>query len=1071
MTGFVPLSLLAMAVRPLQAPAGADEIRNLAAAPRSMDSLTVLVAQRPDDAREAVRRLLERAVTSTDTDADSTLLIARRLAGAYLVAWRDSFLLRQVTTFEAWPVDRRREKIAVDSVRRAGNDALPREGVVAALARWRESFQRAVALDDSAGIAAALGNIGAGLYIGRDLDSAVAYLEQARVLAERIGDSRTAGNALGTLASVSKDRGDWPRADSLYHRALEIRARTGDTRGAAADWNNLGLIAQSLGNMDSARSAFTAALTLNRKYGRLEPAATNLANLANVSSLQGDYADATSRYAEALAIKRQLGSRAGAALVLHDVGLLELRRGDYPAARSALAEATAIYREVGPAGDAALTQRDLASADAAMGNLQSAREELRAAELFAGPKSPPRLSAQLAIARGDLAALLNAPAEAEREYARAEEWFRQAYDTAGQAAARQGRGSLALWRENYAHARVILGSALDEQERRGDRRAAAITRLQLGVAERGAGDTSHARRTLGRARDAFRELDDPVGEAGAFSALGALEEQAGRPVAAESSYRHGLDVLGSRRAPAVSWQLHAGLGHALWWEGALADAERELAAAIAASEQVSRALPLEERRAAYRADKWDIYGQLALIEHALGRDAAAFEISERMRARQMLDLLARGRVTANSGTTASAREQDLRYQIAELTRRLEHEDFGEPRLRDATPTEAARAALSRAESAYAELVDSMRQSQPEYTSLVSGAVTTWREVAPNLAPDEALLEYLITDSLSLVFVGTVDSVVALEVPVGRHALAALVDYARSTLTHTVAVAAPDRWRAPMGHLFADLIAPVEAAGLLRGKHRLLIVPHAELHYIPFGALLAPTGVRRFLIERFEIAYLPSASVWARLRERTHSIVDDRVLALAPHSATLPGTRMEVEAIRRIFGTRADVFVGAAASTEAFQAEAPTHGIVHLATHGVLNDRNPLFSYVSLSAPDGADGRLEVHDVFGLTLNARLVVLGACQTGAGSGALADVPSGDDWVGLVQAFHNAGASHVIATLWPVDDRATAGFMDRFYRALEGGRSEAGALAEAQRFALRRPESGHPLYWAGFVLSGSR
>jgi len=111
----------------------------------------------------------------------------------------------------------------------------------------------------------------------------------------------------------------------------------------------------------------------------------------------------------------------------------------------------------------------------------------------------------------------------------------------------------------------------------------------------------------------------------------------------------------------------------------------------------------------------------------------------------------------------------------------------------------------------------------------------------------------------------------------------------------------------------------------------------------------------------------------------------------------------------------------------------------------------------------------VHEVFGLTLAADLVVLSACQTGLGSGALADVPPGDDWVGLTRAFLHAGARHVVATLWPVDDWATAALMERFYGASAVGPDPARALAEAQRVVLTAPATAHPFYWAGFVAVG--
>ena len=136
---------------------------------------------------------------------------------------------------------------------------------------------------------------------------------------------------------------------------------------------------------------------------------------------------------------------------------------------------------------------------------------------------------------------------------------------------------------------------------------------------------------------------------------------------------------------------------------------------------------------------------------------------------------------------------------------------------------------------------------------------------------------------------------------------------------------------------------------------------------------------------------------------------------------------------------------------------------------MLNQQNPLFSYVALAPDAGDDGRLEVHEVFGLRLAADLVVLSACQTGLGSGAESDVPAGDDWVGLARAFLSSGAAEVMATLWPVQDRASAALMERFYPVYQG---DAGAaLATAQRAVLSQPETASPYYWAGFELMGGR
>jgi CHAT domain-containing protein len=105
----------------------------------------------------------------------------------------------------------------------------------------------------------------------------------------------------------------------------------------------------------------------------------------------------------------------------------------------------------------------------------------------------------------------------------------------------------------------------------------------------------------------------------------------------------------------------------------------------------------------------------------------------------------------------------------------------------------------------------------------------------------------------------------------------------------------------------------------------------------------------------------------------------------------------------------------------------------------------------------------------MTLRVRLLVLSACETGLGSGTAADVPPGDDWVGLVRAFLFAGAENIMATLWPIEDRSTSLIIPRFHSGLAND-SASRALAGAQRAALRDPATAAPRHWAPFVLVGS-
>ena len=138
---------------------------------------------------------------------------------------------------------------------------------------------------------------------------------------------------------------------------------------------------------------------------------------------------------------------------------------------------------------------------------------------------------------------------------------------------------------------------------------------------------------------------------------------------------------------------------------------------------------------------------------------------------------------------------------------------------------------------------------------------------------------------------------------------------------------------------------------------------------------------------------------------------------------------------------------------------------------LLNRRNPLFSYLALGASGEDDGRLEVREVFGLELGARLVVLSACETASGAGLVGDVPPGDEWQSLMRAFMQAGAVSVVATLWPVADAESARLMEDFFVSLRAGAAPAAALAEARRRALAGGARAHPFYWAGFVVGGGQ
>ena len=278
--------------------------------------------------------------------------------------------------------------------------------------------------------------------------------------------------------------------------------------------------------------------------------------------------------------------------------------------------------------------------------------------------------------------------------------------------------------------------------------------------------------------------------------------------------------------------------------------------------------------------------------------------------------------------------------------------------------------------------------------------------------------------------------------------------------------------------------------------RLVVIPDGALSYLPFAALSSPGG-QAPLLHTHEVVTLPSASALAARRAIAFprspppgllAIVADPVfqagdprMAASPSVTEartggerfprLPATRREAEAILALAPTARtlQLFDFAAERSAVLAGNLRPFRVVHFATHGVLDAAQPSLSGLVLSqvGPDGEprSGFLSLHDIYNLDLQAELVVLSGCRT-----ALGEEMQGEGLVGLTRGFMYAGAPRVIASLWPVEDRATARLMESFYQALwRDGLPAAAALRQAQLQLSAERRWRDPYYWASFVLQG--
>lgn len=261
-------------------------------------------------------------------------------------------------------------------------------------------------------------------------------------------------------------------------------------------------------------------------------------------------------------------------------------------------------------------------------------------------------------------------------------------------------------------------------------------------------------------------------------------------------------------------------------------------------------------------------------------------------------------------------------------------------------------------------------------------------------------------------------------------------------------------------LYTRLIAPIAAE--IKGK-KVTFSPHAALHYLPFGAL---NDGKKYLLETYSLRIMPSASALAYVRTDKPSKAG-KVLALGnpdldDPKLDLPAAQNEAKQVAALFPS-SKALIRKDASKVAVKELGSGFSILHIASHGQFDAATPLNSGLLLAGRNDEQSRLTVSDLYSMHLDTELVTLSACET-----ALGKVASGDDVVGLTRGFLYAGARSIVASLWQVDDAATAKLMTAFYKNLAQKQDQREALRLAQ--IETKKAYPHPFYWAAFQITGA-
>lgn len=827
-------------------------------------------------------------------------------------------------------------------------------------------------------------------------------------LAEAINSDRVRVAALAGLGQIEGQlRGNLVASMALFQRALAIAEAGGDPEVLQAPLSNLGILHRRLGDFERASEYFARALTGAEVQKR---------------------ADSLSR-------------------VYNNIGTMHYYQGNLGLAREYFERSLALKQAVANGGDISVAE-DLANTVANLGVLYlEAGDERQALEFFERSvalyrklgSQPAAVLAMFQMARAQIS--LGDLAAASRTM-----------DEAGAIADASGNPG--------AIAQALFIKGLISRERGELLEAVAFQQQSLALRA--------GTREVAALAESHIELSHLL-----------LARQ--RPTDAEAEARKAIAVAepGQLLSPLAAAQFH--LGRALAAQGRDVEASVMYERAIETVERTrERSMGEDAVRQAFMRQRLGPYTSLAALRARSGRAWDAMQTMEQARARTLLDILSIGRPETKVLRDDLRRlERDVTTELTQAIQRVKAAERATDA--DAATLASLREDYARAQAAHEAFQDRLSEAYPRLHLSRGRVPLLTRNTLDTLVPVGTAAVQIVTDPDSAwvyVVLGGAEgaTVTAHQLSTPPATLIALGErFARQVSARDLGFAATSR------QLYAALFGGIDAQ--LTGVQRLILVPDSTLWGVPFQALTTPRAT--YLIEERTLSYAPSLSALAALRARSHARPDRAAMLVAlgdphesgtpaagvrgPSAGQLPEARREVQALGRLYGGRSTVLIGSEATEAALRAVASNASVLHIASHGVLDDRGPMFSHLRLAPNRGDDGRLEAWELADLELNADLVVLSACETARGA-----FGGGEGVIGLSWALLAAGASSAVLSQWEVDSASTTALMIAFHGRLLKSDTLAASAPESLRGAamemLKDPRYRHPFYWAGFIVMGS-
>jgi CHAT domain-containing protein/tetratricopeptide (TPR) repeat protein len=930
---------------------------------------------------------------------------------------------------------------------------------------------------------------------GKDVDAEEMFNE-ALLMYSKGNNLLGQGNAFRGMGDIFLKTGKYQKAHDMYRRALSCYVNGKSLLGQGNAYIGEGEVYKMEENYDTAFEMYKKALEFYIKENSALGQGNAYNGIGDIYRITGKIEDALNMYHKALDFYRMTDDKSGPSAVFSDLGKIYLGLGEIDMAKEVCEKALKGFTKTDgllEQGNFYLTKGDIFSMTGAKGKALEMYE--KALSFYERAKSPISLG-NVYKSKGDIYFWLWHFPKALEMYRAAVDYYVEINNYLGQGNVAVSMGDILIMAGKSKKALELYNQALIFYKKANDVIGMEHAHIKIADIHLYEGDYENALKGYNKAMQYQSKINSLIGQGVIYYMKGYTYLKMVDIKNAMKMFEKSRKIFADTKLTELEALALFGLGKIYHMLKKDKKALEFYENGIEALEKIRVQTIFSEMKMAFMRRSYEMYEEAIHFMLTNKDNKRAFQVAELMRARVFLERLAEGIENIDKGMEQKLKQKrnNLVSRLSVLKRKIAYETGGNEK--------ELKREMSQIEIQLDNLDVEIQQENPEYAFLNWKPVELKELQKEVLKNDELLLEYVASKKgIYLFLVSRQD----LKVKKLETSLDKIHDSFNKYL-ESILKSSSQRPRSysiknekikHLESLYSFLLKPVEKE--IEGK-KLILAPDGRLAGIPFEALVSSrdkkTGKPVFLIEKYPVKYIQSASVLAFLRSRyKKEVINENLVAFGDpvydfksfqlgkpedgNHRRLPDTREEVEAIAKVFremGHSTVVYLRDNASEENAKSSAMNRfSYIHFACHGISRFAGQgIFKVgfqslvLTLKIPIPGvkeDGYFTLNEIMNCDYNAQLVVLSACETNPGK-----IASGEGVIGLTRAVMYAGTPAAVATLWKVKDKAAKKLMVQFYKNLLENRMEKSeALRKAKLELLKTGNYSSPQYWSAFVMYG--